>query len=116
MLHIKQIKHKLGISGVLTKIASWQSTDSKEGAQIDLLIDRNDSVINLCEIKYANSAFAIDKKYDKNLRNKKGVFINESKSKRAIHLTMITTYGTNQNEYWGNIQSEVKMDDLFIVL
>lgn len=116
MLHIKQIKHKLGISGVLTKIASWQSTDSKEGAQIDLLIDRNDSVINLCEIKYSNSTFAIDKKYDKNLRNKKGVFINESKSKKAIHLTMITTYGTKQNEYWGNIQSEVKMDDLFIVL
>jgi AAA+ ATPase superfamily predicted ATPase len=61
MLHIKQIKHKLGISGVLTKIASWQSSNPKEGAQIDLLIDRNDSVINVCEIKYANSTFAIDK-------------------------------------------------------
>jgi AAA+ ATPase superfamily predicted ATPase len=116
MLHIKQIKHKLGISGVLTKIASWQSSNPKEGAQIDLLIDRNDSVINVCEIKYANSTFAIDKQYDKTLRNKKGAFIHESKSKKAIHLTMITTYGTKQNEYWGNIQSEVKMDDLFLVL
>lgn len=116
MMHIKQIKHKLGITGVLTQVASWQSSRAKDGAQIDLLIDRSDGVINLCEIKYVNTEFAIDNHYDKNLRNKKAAFMTETKSRKAIHLTLITTYGVKQNEYWGNLQSEVKMDDLFHII
>ena len=116
MLHVKQIKHALGISGVLTKIASWQSINSNDGAQIDLLIDRNDGIINICEIKFSNAEFTITKQYDLTLRNKKAVFVSETKSRKAIHLSMITTYGVKQNEYWGNIQSEIKMDDLFWIL
>jgi hypothetical protein len=116
MLHVKQIKHALGISGVLTKIASWQSINSTDGAQIDLLIDRNDGIINICEIKFMNAEFTITKQYDLTLRNKKAVFVSETKSRKAIHLTLITTYGVKQNEYWGNIQSEIKMDDLFWIL
>lgn len=116
MMHLKQIKHKLGITGVLTQVASWQSSKAKDGAQIDLLIDRSDGVINLCEMKYVNTEFAIDHHYDKILRNKKAVFLTETKSRKAIHLTLITTYGVKQNEYWGNLQSEVKMDDLFYIL
>lgn len=116
LMHVKQIKYKLGISGVLSNVASWQSSDLKNGAQIDLLIDRGDRIINLCEIKYASSKFSITKQYDMELRNKKSVFINETKVKKGIHLTMITTYGVKQNEYWGNIQSEVIMDDLFAIL
>lgn len=116
LTHIKQIKHKLGITGVLSNISTWHSQSSSNGAQIDLLIDRNDRIINLCEIKFANSDFTITKQYDQILRNKKEVFINESKAKKGIHLTMITTYGVKQNEYWGNVQSEVKMEDLFYIL
>ena len=111
--HIKQIKKALGISGIGANVASWRSSASAEGAQIDLMIDRADRVINLCEIKYSGSEFSIDKNYDKVLRNKKNAFVAESKTRNAIHLTMITTYGLAHNEYWGNVQSEITFDDLF---
>jgi AAA+ ATPase superfamily predicted ATPase len=113
LAHIKQIKQKLGISGVLTSVASWRSRNSEQGAQIDLLIERKDNVINLCEMKYANTEFVIDKKYEQNLRNKRETFLNETKTRKTVHITMVTTYGVKRNEYSGLIQSEVKMDDLF---
>jgi AAA+ ATPase superfamily predicted ATPase len=111
--HVEQIKHKLGISGVLTGVASWRSNGAAPGAQVDLLIARNDQIINLCEIKYAHAEFGIDRKYDEVLRNKREAFVRETKTRKAVHLTMITTYGVKQNEYSGLVQSEVKMDDLF---
>lgn len=114
--HVKQIKNKLGISGVLTHIASWRSLKSDPGAQVDLLIDRNDSVINLCEMKYANTEFTLDKKYEETLRNKKQAFVQETKTRKSIHLTMVTTYGVKRNEYSGIIQSEVMIDDLFKIV
>jgi AAA+ ATPase superfamily predicted ATPase len=113
LAHLPQIKQKLGIAGVLTNTSSWRSREAENAAQIDLLIERNDKVINLCEIKFADDKFVIDKKYDENLRNKRSAFKYESKTRKALHLTMITTYGLLHNEYWGNIQSEVMMDDLF---
>ncbi|MCL2728075.1 MAG: ATP-binding protein, partial [Bacteroidales bacterium] len=61
----------------------------------------------------SHDEFIIDKKQDENLRNKKSTFIRETKSRKSIHITMITTYGLKRNEYWGNVQSEVTMDDLF---
>jgi len=113
LAHLPQIKQKLSIAGVLTKTASWRSNDKENAAQIDLLIERNDKVINLCEMKYASEEFVIDKKYDEILRNKRGIFRAQTKTKNAIHITLITTYGVKHNEYWGNIQSEVTMLDLF---
>ena len=106
-------RKKLGILGVTTYSAAWRSKNSEPAAQVDLLIDRNDNIINLCEIKYAANQFVIDKKQDEALRNKKSAFISESKTRKGVHITMITTYGVKRNEYWNNIQSEVTMDDLF---
>ena len=111
--HTNQIKKALGISGIGTNVASWRSMSSEEGAQIDLLIDRADSVINLCEIKYAVSEFSIDKDYDRIMRRKRSTFAAETKTRKAVHLTMITTYGLTHNEYWGGVQSEITFDDLF---
>ncbi|MEI8271072.1 MAG: ATP-binding protein [Paludibacter sp.] len=111
--HIEQIKRKLGISGVQCKTASWRSNSAETGAQIDLLIERKDQIINLCEMKYSTDVFSIDKSYDLTLRNKIGAFRQESKTRKAVHLTMVTTYGIKQNEYAGMIQNEVVMDDLF---
>jgi hypothetical protein len=113
LVHEEQIKHKLGISGVLTNTASWRSLHVSPQAQIDLIIDRNDRVINLCEMKYVNGEFVIDRKYDKILRNKRDAFVQETKTRKAVHLTMVTSYGVKRNEYSGLIQSEVKIDDLF---
>lgn len=113
LAHLHQIKKKLGILGVLTKVSSWRSREAENGAQVDLLIERNDRIINLCEIKFASSFFVIDKKYDEVLRNKCEAFRQETKTRKSVHLTMITTHGIQHNAYWGNVQSEVIMDDLF---
>ena len=114
LLHEEQIKRQLGISGVQTRSSSWRSQSSSPGAQIDLLIDRNDNVINICEMKYVKDEFTIDKKYAETLRNKREAFVKETKTRKAIHLTMVTTYGVKHNDYHNVIQSEVKMDDLFL--
>lgn len=111
--HITQIKKALGVSGVQTDISAWRSNQSKEGAQIDLIIDRRDGIINICEMKFSIKSFVIDKKYDMELRNKAGVFKTESKTKKTIFITLITTFGLHTNQYSGNVQSDLTMDLLF---
>jgi len=111
--HIEQIRKKLGISGVITYTSSWRGRNEDDGVQIDLIIDRNDNVINICEIKFSRKEFAITKDYDENLRNKVWTFAEKTHTKKAIHITMITTYGVKRNEYWNNIQSEITLNDLF---
>jgi len=112
-LHLRQIKKALGISGVSTITTSWCSKDSKPGAQIDMIIRRKDGIINLCEMKYTNQPFIIDKAYSEVLTNKKKVFYMETSSRQTVHLTMITTYGVSKKGYFGTVQSEVTLDDLF---
>ena len=112
--HINQIRRKLGISGVSTCTSSWRSRKEDDGVQIDFIIDRNDHVINVCEIKFSRKEFEITKEYDKNLRNKVWTFAEETHTKKSIHITMLTTYGVKRNEYSGNIQNEVTLDDLFV--
>lgn len=114
--HIPQIKQKLGISGVSTINSSWRNTDdtSKNVAQIDLVIDRNDQIINLCEIKYSQDEYVITKKYNDILRKKITSFKEKTKTRKTIHTTMITTYGVKHNMYWQNIQNEVDLQDLLM--
>ena len=115
MAHIQQIKAGLGISGVLSNIYSWrkEADEYGSGAQIDLLIDRNDQVINICEMKYSLSEFSIDAEYERNLRNKKSAFIDATHTRKAVHLTMVTTYGVRQNSHSGIVQNVITLDDLF---
>ena len=115
MAHTQQIKVALGISGVLSNVYSWrkEADETSDGAQIDLLIDRNDQVINLCEMKYSLSEYAIDAEYEQKLRNKKSAFIDATNTRKAVHLTMVTTFGIKANAHSGIVQNEVKLDDLF---
>jgi AAA+ ATPase superfamily predicted ATPase len=113
LAHIEQIKSALGITGVLTDVSSWRSrSDAETGAQIDLVIERNDNVVNLCEMKYASEPYTIDKKQDLALRNKIGLFKNETKTRSAVHLTFVTPYGLVHNAYASVAQSEITMDEL----
>ncbi len=115
--HLAQIKNKLGISGVFTTVSSWRSTNSEQGVQIDLIIDRRDNIINLCEMKFSINPYTISKKYASELRDKVGVFKAETNTRKSVFLTMITTYGIKQNiNSTGLFQNEMKMDDLFISL
>jgi len=107
--HIAEIKQALGIAGVQSVESAWKG----ETAQIDLLINRKDGIINLCEIKFCGKEFAIDKNYEANLRNKIFTFKEETKTRKAVHLLMLTTYGLAKNKYSGIVQKEITLDDLF---
>jgi hypothetical protein len=77
-----------------------------------MVIDRADRVINLCEIKFANSPFEINRAFDLALRGKVEAFRSETKTRKALHLTLITTYGVKPGKYTGIVHSEVNMDDI----
>lgn len=112
--HIEQIKKGLGISGVYTEQANWTEKNDKNGIQIDLLIDRNDNIINICEMKYSLKEFTIDKKYAEEIKNKRNMFIEHTKSKKNINITMLTTYGIKENIYSKElIQNNLKINCLF---
>ena len=111
--HLPQIKQALGISGVQTEASPWKSRKEKDGAQIDMIIDRADRIINVCEMKFCEDDFSINAAYDKNLRHKLSTFAEETKCRSSLHLTLVTTYGLKFNEYAGRVQSVVTMDDLF---
>lgn len=108
-MHLRQIKFALGISGVHTESYSWKGSDT----QIDMLIERADRLINLCECKYSSRVFAIDKEYDAKLRERQASFIEETGEKRSTIMTLITTFGLKRNEYYGRIQNTITADDLF---
>lgn len=114
MYHLDSIKKHLGISGIYTEISAWRSQKSENGAQIDLLIDRSDRVINLCEVKFSVKPFAIDKAYAENLAHKLTVFRDETGTNKSIFLTMITTFGLKPNAYslrW--VKDSLDMEALF---
>jgi uncharacterized protein len=114
--HIKNIKKALGIDGIYSETSTWSKKGDEDsmGAQIDLIIDRKDRVINLCEIKYSINSYEITKEYDLNLRNKIGAFKESTKIKKAVFMTMITTFGLVKNQYAHSIiQNELTMDNLF---
>ncbi len=114
--HVDAIKQALGIAGVYTEASGWRylPKNGEKGAQVDLLLDRADHCINLCEMKFSAGEFAIEKKYAGELDSKIQVFKEQTKTKKTIFPTMITTYGTKQNIYYtGRIVSEITMEDLF---
>jgi len=113
LLHVDQIKAALGIAGVGADVYSWRSKQVTPGAQIDLVIDRRDRVVNLCEIKFSKYEYEITKAYSEALQNKVLAFEQETRTRSTTHLTMITTYGLRQNAYAKTAQSEVLLDDLF---
>jgi predicted AAA+ superfamily ATPase len=116
--HTVQIKQALGIGGVLTEESNWRYQPERgrgqSGTQIDLLLDRQDRCINICEMKFAGDEFVIDKKYASELDNKINIFRRETGTRKTLFLTMITTYGVKRNDYYtGRVLAEVVMEDLF---
>ena len=115
--HVDQIKNALRIGGVHSRNYSWRcerpEDDSERGAQIDLLIDRDDGIINLCEMKFSSKEYAISSVDDASMRNKKSAFKREMRTRKAVHVTYVTTFGLKRNAYANDVQSEVTLDDLF---
>ena len=112
--HIKQIKAALGISGVSSKQSAWSKRDDdNDGTQIDLLIDRNDNVINMCEIKFYGDDFTVGKDYYRIILHRQELLSNEIPKRTAIHSTLITTFGLTYNEYSGVFSNVITLDELF---
>ncbi|MCW3074569.1 MAG: ATP-binding protein [Flaviaesturariibacter sp.] len=114
--HIPQIKQALSIGGVHSEESPWRygGTKGESGAQIDLLIDRADRTVNICEMKFYTSQFTIDKAYATELERKLQVFQEQTKTKKSLFLTFLTTYGVKKNEYAARlIHNELTMDIFF---
>lgn len=113
LAHEKQLKTALGIQAIASSTSAWRSGDPESKAQIDLLIDRADGVINACEMKYSQVAFAIDKSLDAELRERIEAFRAETGTRKAVRLTMVCPYGVKRNKYWGIVSNEITFEDLF---
>lgn len=116
MKHVDQIISALHIASGGT-VDSWRFTPRKhteDGAQIDLLIDRNDSAITICEIKYTSEPFSIDKQYAKNLQNKLAIFKLKTGTEKQLFIAFVSSSGIKQTMYSEElVSSVVTLDDLF---
>jgi hypothetical protein len=116
LTHLNAIHHSLGISGVYTKVNSWNFPGNEEmpGAQVDMVIERNDGIIHLCEAKFTTNEFIISKEYAASLRQKRAIFQYVTQTKKAVVTTLLTTYPAIQNKYYKEeIHTEVSMEVFF---
>ncbi|MBR1525899.1 MAG: AAA family ATPase [Prevotella sp.] len=113
MQHIDQIKQSLSIAGMSVNYYAWRSRTTEPKSQIDLILDRADNIVNLCEIKYSKTPYSISKEEDEKLFLREQNFVTETNTKQGVHLTLITPFGVNKNSYWSNVSSEVTLDGLF---
>ncbi|MBL8958051.1 MAG: ATP-binding protein [Myxococcaceae bacterium] len=108
--HAQRLKRALGIEAVETHESAWKSRD----AQVDLLVDRRDLTVNLCELKFSEGEFVIDKRYAAELRNKRDSFRRATGTKKAVLLTLVTTHGVRDNAWRRElVDKELTMDALF---
>jgi uncharacterized protein len=116
LTHLPQIKTALGISGVYTEASSYllKGSKRKKGAQIDMLINRGDGILNICEMKFYDAPFTITKNYAEELRNKRDAVRRAVSNRKSIFITLITCFGVHQNSYATElIQSHIAIDRLF---
>ncbi len=116
LLHLSQVRRALGVGSIHVEAYGWSFKGDEtypDGVQIDLVLERADNVINICEMKYSANVYAIDKAYDSALGRKLATFAGVTGTRKAIHLTLVTANGLLRNQYSGRVQSEVVLADLF---
>lgn len=113
--HILQIKKALNILAVSSNQSAWslRGDDEQEGSQIDLLIQRKDNIVNLCEMKFYNEEFANTKSYHAKIQQRKNLLETKVPKRCAIQSVLVTTFGLQYNEYSGDFDSVITLDDLF---
>ena len=111
--HLPQIKQALGIAGIQSRACCWtaKQEENHKGAQIDLLIDRADNTINLCEMKFSHSEYEITKSDDEDFENKIESFLRQTKTGKSLMLTLITSFGVKPGKYSGHVQRQLSLDD-----
>jgi len=113
--HWRQIKRALGIESVITEQSAWlkRGDGEAEGAQIDMLLLRNDHIVNMCEMKFYNTEFAVDKSYHRKLILRQNLLQQALPNRTTVHATLVTTEGLQYNEYSNDFQKVIILDDLF---
>ena len=111
--HIPQIKSALGIASVSTEFYTWKTNKVENGAQIDLIIDRADNTINLCEVKYSEEPYGLDKDEFLKIQHRIKAFRDVTATKSSIIPTMITTFGMKEGMYSDQIIAKIDMEALF---
>jgi hypothetical protein len=113
--HTRQIKHALGIDGVITKESPWNivSDSGKTGPKIDLIINRDDRFICLCEMKFTRGDFEVTKSYNKTLLERMERVQEIVGNRKTVMSVLVTTYGLKRNEYASRFDRIVTMEDLF---
>ncbi len=112
--HTEQIKMALGISGIISNVFSWFGKGDERKAQIDMLIDRADKTINVCEMKFYNLPYAMTSKDEADIERKVSSFIEATKTDKNVIVTMITAKGIEQNEHSSCIQKELTLEQLYL--
>lgn len=111
--HMPQIKAALGIASVSTEFYTWKTNQVENGAQIDIIIDRADNTINLCEVKYSEDLYSLDKEEFLKIQNRISAFKEGTRTRSSIIPTMITTFGMKDGMYSDQIIAKIDMDSLF---
>ena len=113
--HVPQIRRALEISGVRASVSAWYvpGTAQKTGAQVDLLILRDDNIVNLCEMKFCSSFYSIDKEEEAKMLYRVEMLKRTLSEKQTVHVTLVTTYGLVQGKHNGKVQKVVTIDELF---
>jgi hypothetical protein len=112
--HHQQIEKALGISGIITQVYSWTTPpNADEKAQIDLIIQRADKVINICEMKFYESKYTMKAKDYNDMERRVRIFRESRSICKAIHPVLVTTYGLTHNKYSHLFQNVITLKDLF---
>lgn len=112
--HSMNIKKTLGISGITTIESHWQYRSKLQGAEIDLVIDRADNCINLCEIKFCEEEYEITKDYALALERKKALFQEIINTKKTLFITLVTPFGLRKNQYSKEIVNhDLNLESIF---
>ena len=120
MNHLNELKRAMGISGINTQAYTWRSNPKKlkegeKGAQIDIVLDRADGIINIIEAKWTSNGepYMISSSDEEDLLNKRRVFIEQTQTRKSVFLTMVTISGIKKNSHFDSIQNFFTLDDLF---
>lgn len=113
MAHLQQIKQALRIDAISTLAYSWRSKTTQPAAQIDMIIERADRIVHICEVKYSQEEYQLDKEEYEKISRRKNAFIQETGLRHTAWLTMITAEGLAHGKYSEMFQSQVCLDDLF---
>lgn len=114
MAHVPQIKQALHIESIATRFYSWRSQQNEPKAQIDMILERADGIINIVEMKYSDAEYMLDSSETRNIRNRVETFRKETGVKEALWPTLLTTYGLRNGIHSSTFVATLTMDDLFM--